>query len=137
MLPRRMQALMHKGGQLLRAQVPGERYKYWVGQHESVWSFQAALQPGPDAAFSFVVYGDMGEAEHKAAKSPGYVPYPTQSCSVSVCARHLSCLAAPFARLMRTCSIVRPTEPGMQPMKIPAMQNLSTCGKMSQLHSSK
>ena len=57
---------------LMRAQVPGERYKYWVGQHESVWSFQAPLQPGPDAGFSFVVYGDMGEADHKAAKSPGY-----------------------------------------------------------------
>jgi len=52
--------------------VPGEQYKYWVGQHESVWSFQAPLQPGPDAGFSFVVYGDMGEADHKAAKSPGY-----------------------------------------------------------------
>ena len=55
----------------LGAQVPGEQYKYWVGQHESVWSFQAPLQPAPDAAFSFVVYGDMGEADHKAAKSPG------------------------------------------------------------------
>ena len=53
------------------AQVPGEQYKYWVGQHEPVWSFQAPLQPAPDAGFSFVVYGDMGEADHKAAKSPG------------------------------------------------------------------
>ena len=65
------------------------------------------------------------------------VPYPTQSRLVSVCARHLSCLAVPSACLMRTCSIVRPTEPGMQPMKIPAMQSISTWGKMSHLHSSK
>ena len=99
-----MQASRYKESQVLHAQVPGERYKYWVGQHESVWSFQAPLQPGPDAAFSFVVYGDMGEAEHKAAKSPGYVPYPAQSHSVSVRARHLSSLAVPFAGLMRTCS---------------------------------
>ena len=102
-----MQALMHKESQVFHAQVPGDSYKYWVGQHESVWSFQAALQPGPDAAFSFVVYGDMGEAEHKAAKSPGYVPYPTQSRSVSVCARHPSRLAVPFACLRRTCSTGR------------------------------
>ena len=52
-------------------QVPGERYEYWVGQHEPVFEFQAALAPGPDGSFSFVVYGDMGEADHKAAKSPG------------------------------------------------------------------
>jgi hypothetical protein len=66
-----MQALMYEAMRVLRAQVPGERYKYWVGRHEAVWTFQAPLQPGPDATFSFVVYGDMGEAEHKAAKSPG------------------------------------------------------------------
>ena len=128
---------MYKGSQVLHAQVPGERYKYWVGQHESVWSFQAPLQPGPYAAFSFVVYGDMGEAEHKAAKSPGYVPYPAQSHSVSVRARHQSSLAVPFAGHMPTCGTLRPTELSMQPMNIPAMQSSSTCGKPSQLHSSK
>ena len=69
--------MLSTGGNALDAnelctQVPGEQYKYWVGQHEPVWSFQAPLQPAPDAAFSFVVYGDMGEADHKAAKSPGW-----------------------------------------------------------------
>lgn len=53
------------------SQAPAERYQYWVGHHEPVWSFSAAARPAPDAGFSFVVYGDMGEADDKAAKSPG------------------------------------------------------------------
>lgn len=58
-------------GLLGAVQVPGKRYQYSVGQHLPVRSFRAAAKPAPDAGFSFIVYGDMGESDDKAAKSPG------------------------------------------------------------------
>ncbi|KAK9829258.1 hypothetical protein WJX72_004835 [[Myrmecia] bisecta] len=51
--------------------VPGERYRYQIGLDGSVSSFRAAPASSPDRGFRFLVYGDMGESEHKAAKSPG------------------------------------------------------------------
>ena len=39
-------------------------YSYQIGSHEPVRSFRAAAEPSPDAGFTFVVYGDMGESEH-------------------------------------------------------------------------
>ena len=45
-------------------------YEYQIGD-EAARSFRAAAETGPDAGFRFVVYGDMGESEHKAAKAPG------------------------------------------------------------------
>lgn len=52
-------------------QVPGEIYQYRIGGHDPVRSFRAAPKPSPNAGFKFIVYGDMGESDHKAAKSPG------------------------------------------------------------------
>lgn len=52
-------------------QEPGRRYVYQIGSHEPLRSFQAAAPPDPDAGFRFIVYGDMGESEHRAAKAPG------------------------------------------------------------------
>ena len=52
-------------------QDPDEWYEYQVGHHEPVRRFKSALQPGPDARFMFVAYGDMGESVHSDAKSPG------------------------------------------------------------------
>lgn len=52
-------------------QVPGERYQYRIGSHLPLRSFRAAAKPAPDAGFTFIVYGDMGESDHRAAKSPG------------------------------------------------------------------
>ena len=60
-----------RGGIVRALQVPGERYQYSIGQHLPVRSFRAAARPAPDAGFTFIVYGDMGESDHRAAKSPG------------------------------------------------------------------
>ena len=51
-------------------QEPGRVYEYQISG-EAARSFRAAAEPGPDAGFVFVVYGDMGESEHKDAKAPG------------------------------------------------------------------
>ena len=47
-------------------------YEYQISD-EAPRRFRAAAAPHPDAAFAFIVYGDMGESEHKAAKAPGWV----------------------------------------------------------------
>ncbi|KAK9842562.1 hypothetical protein WJX81_006229 [Elliptochloris bilobata] len=49
----------------------GESYSYTIGDSGAPLVFRAAPRRGPDAGFSFIVYGDMGESEHRAAKSPG------------------------------------------------------------------
>jgi hypothetical protein len=49
----------------------GELYTYDIGGYGQPRTFRAPPATGPDAAFTFVVYGDMGESEHRAAKSPG------------------------------------------------------------------
>ncbi|BDA43217.1 probable inactive purple acid phosphatase 27 [Coccomyxa sp. Obi] len=61
----------HLHSAVMTGLVPGERYQYSIGQHLPVRSFRAAAKPAPDAGFTFIVYGDMGESDHKAAKSPG------------------------------------------------------------------
>lgn len=35
--------------------------------------FRAAVPTGPTHRFRFLVFGDMGESEHREAKSPGWV----------------------------------------------------------------
>ncbi len=54
-------------------QVPGKLYRYKVAHGGAVGTFRAPVEPGPErrGGFTFVVYGDMGDADHKAAKSPG------------------------------------------------------------------
>lgn len=52
-------------------QVPGARYVYRVASSDDQFGFQAAPQPNPDASFTFLAFGDMGESVHAAAKSPG------------------------------------------------------------------
>ena len=53
------------------SQASGEWYEYQIGHHGPVRRFRAPPEVGPDAEFSFIAYGDMGESTHKAAKSPG------------------------------------------------------------------
>ena len=55
----------------LMGQAAGELYSYTIGGYGPPRTFRAAPRRGPDAEFSFIVYGDMGESEHRAAKSPG------------------------------------------------------------------
>ncbi|KAL6783862.1 hypothetical protein ACKKBG_A03785 [Auxenochlorella protothecoides x Auxenochlorella symbiontica] len=50
--------------------VPGARYRYKVKHGSSVF-FRAPSAPSPDAGLKFIAFGDMGESEHRAAKSPG------------------------------------------------------------------
>ncbi len=51
--------------------VPGQEYLYQVAGAPAAQSFTAAPEPGPDSAFTFVAFGDMGDALHAEAKSPG------------------------------------------------------------------
>lgn len=52
-------------------QAVGQWYEYRIGHKGPVRRFRAPPEVGPDAEFGFIVYGDMGESTHKAAKSPG------------------------------------------------------------------
>lgn len=40
-------------------------------RHGSSFRFRAPQTPGPDRGLRFLAFGDMGESEHRAAKSPG------------------------------------------------------------------
>lgn len=40
-------------------------------KHGSSVFFRAPSAPSPDAGLKFIAFGDMGESEHRAAKSPG------------------------------------------------------------------
>ena len=51
--------------------VPGAAYRYQLAGGAESWPFRAALEAGPDMAFKFVAFGDMGDSDHAAAKSPG------------------------------------------------------------------
>ncbi|GAB4817121.1 hypothetical protein N2152v2_004167 [Parachlorella kessleri] len=51
--------------------IPGGRYIYRVAGSDREVPFRAPPPIGPDSSFSFLAYGDMGESEHPAAKSPG------------------------------------------------------------------
>lgn len=50
---------------------PGASYRYQLAGGSYTWAFRAAPEARPDATFEFVAFGDMGESEHAAAKSPG------------------------------------------------------------------
>lgn len=49
---------------------PGHSYAYTLPHREPI-VFRAMPKTGPRHSFSFVVYGDMGESQHREAKSPG------------------------------------------------------------------
>eukprot|EP00887_Chlorella_sp_A99_P004312 scaffold15.g4312.t1 len=49
---------------------PGQAYVYKI-PHGRALAFRAPPKLGPRHAFTFLVYGDMGESEHREAKSPG------------------------------------------------------------------
>ncbi|KAL4448559.1 hypothetical protein ABPG75_005778 [Micractinium tetrahymenae] len=49
---------------------PRQRYFYQVEGGQPV-EFTAPVPAGPRHSFRFLVFGDMGESEHRAAKSPG------------------------------------------------------------------
>ncbi len=49
----------------------GQWYEYRIGHRGPTRRFRAPPETGPEAEFSFIAYGDMGESKHKAAKSPG------------------------------------------------------------------
>ena len=53
------------------AQDAGELYSYTIGDSGAPRTFRSAPRRGSDTEFSFIVYGDMGESEHRAARSPG------------------------------------------------------------------
>lgn len=52
-------------------QVPGASYRYRIEGGGRHWHFRAPPALSPDAAFTFLGFGDMGDAVHPAAKSPG------------------------------------------------------------------
>lgn len=56
---------------LLLLQEPSASYRYRIegGAHHTY--FRAAPAPSPEASFTFLGYGDLGDAVHPAAKSPG------------------------------------------------------------------
>lgn len=49
---------------------PGSPYTYQIAHGRPV-AFRASPPTGPRHSFTFIVYGDMGESEDRAAKSPG------------------------------------------------------------------
>lgn len=50
---------------------PSAAYRYRIEGGEHHQYFKAAPAPSPDASFTFLGFGDMGDAVHPAAKSPG------------------------------------------------------------------
>lgn len=51
--------------------VPGTRYRYQIADGGMSWPFRAQPRSSPSERLNFVAFGDMGESEHRAAKSPG------------------------------------------------------------------
>ncbi|KAK2075586.1 hypothetical protein QBZ16_001694 [Prototheca wickerhamii] len=49
---------------------PGALYRYKIKSGSSI-IFRAPPAPAPSAALKFIAFGDMGESEHRVAKSPG------------------------------------------------------------------
>ncbi len=53
------------------AQRPGGRYSYKIAHGSVVNGFQAPPPVGRKEGFTFLVYGDMGDPDHRKAKAPG------------------------------------------------------------------
>ena len=53
-------------------QSPGRWYSYRV-HGGRIMRFQAPPPPGRKEGFRFLVYGDMGDPDHRKAKAPGWV----------------------------------------------------------------
>eukprot|EP00775_Hariotina_reticulata_P005096 gene5096-5337_t len=50
---------------------PGTDYRYRIVGADRAQTFRSAPLPGPDFRFTFLGFGDMGDATHTSAKSPG------------------------------------------------------------------
>jgi len=78
----------------------GELYTYDIGGYGPSRTFRAPPSTGPDAAFTFVVYGDMGESEHRAAKSPGCAaPVRRWTCLWTICHAAGGVMVSALARM--------------------------------------
>lgn len=55
----------------LRGLEPGRKYTYTVAGGGEEVPFRAPAATSPKSSFTFLAYGDMGESDHHAAKSPG------------------------------------------------------------------
>eukprot|EP00882_Tetradesmus_deserticola_P014556 GHRQ01015483.1.p1 GENE.GHRQ01015483.1~~GHRQ01015483.1.p1 ORF type:complete len:299 (+),score=58.14 GHRQ01015483.1:521-1417(+) len=51
--------------------VPNTEYQYHVVGGSTVRRLRSGLEPDPEHSFTFLAFGDMGDAVHTAAKSPG------------------------------------------------------------------
>ena len=74
---------------VLTGLAPGGLHFYQIEGGRPV-EFRAAVPTGPTHRFRFLVYGDMGESEHRAAKSPGCVGAVHAACpmgEVTKCGR--------------------------------------------------
>lgn len=52
-------------------QVPSSEYEYQVAGSSTLRSLRSGVEPHPEHSFTFLAFGDMGDAVHAAAKSPG------------------------------------------------------------------
>ena len=73
---------------IMHMQSPGKWYSYRV-HGGRIMRFQAPPPAGRKEGFQFLVYGDMGDPDHRKAKAPGWVAQtPEQRAQVttrSVC----------------------------------------------------
>jgi hypothetical protein len=52
-------------------QAPSTEYEYQVSGSSTVRRLRSGVEPNPEHSFTFLAFGDMGDAVHAAAKSPG------------------------------------------------------------------
>lgn len=55
----------------LPLQTPRRWYSYKVAHDDRILRFQAPPPAGREEGFQFLVYGDMGDPDHRQAKAPG------------------------------------------------------------------
>jgi hypothetical protein len=51
--------------------MPSTEYEYQVSGSSTVHRLRSGVEPKPEHSFTFLAFGDMGDAVHAAAKSPG------------------------------------------------------------------
>lgn len=56
---------------LLVLQEPNSRYRYQIAGASVVYEFTSAAAPSADHSFTFLAFGDMGDSDYAATKSPG------------------------------------------------------------------
>jgi hypothetical protein len=70
---------------VLTGLVPRQRHFYQIEGGEPI-EFTASVETGPTHRFSFLIFGDMGEGRHRAAKSPGCASRAGKCLRRSLCA---------------------------------------------------